>query len=1233
MKWIVIGVPGALVLMFLLAGCLYESESATWNARSADLRAGAEGNLIPSQTPATKSKAVEHPSRSAIEEFHQAVRTNNLTVVRRLAEADRRLLSEGSPWKDPLQGMTPLYSAIDAGNLEMVKLLISCGADIKGAPIIERASKLVDSRALQAINEEVRHLIMGATNSTPDLTGVWGSRFTDIVKTQRNGLGNRIEILRCLLEPGANLNTVAPDLKTVPLANATIYACDGQGVELLLRHGANPNASSYVGNTPLHMAAVVGNVGALRALVAGHADLELKNASGRTALMIASALGHVEAVRALLELGASIRTRSRDGWNAIFFAVDERQDNIFKMLVAKGAVCEDFISPRQSVLNLGCMEGSRLVVEAALASGVDKEFADYEGFTPFLCAVENGHLEIAQILLARGVNPKARTKNGYNAVHLAAGTGNLELLQTVVSLGLEVDPANATTLSCSLGNAAQKGYVDVIKYLLEKGAKADRPGRYWQPLHAVALGPQSLAKETEHSRNAVCRKPAGTEDDYVASAELLLACGADINARAATGATPLSLALRYGFHRMADLLIAKGAALDGRAVNGQTLLHMACQGGNKKVAELLLAKGATIEACDNDGATPLHVAADYGRLELVELLLSRQAKLGAKTNYGSTALHYAAQGHQGNPDEPPPEADYAAVAGMLIRHGADVRAVASSRGAQPLHMAAVSGNMPVVRVLLDHGALLDVPDNYGQTPFLIACGGGWTDIAKLLLKRGANYKLRTGGGEAALHQAAASGNLELVSLLLSLGLDVNDDGAEPGCTPLCYAAQYGRLEVAKYLIAKGAKAEPVTSQPPLIKVAFGPDAFKVMYKARFPESKPVQTGTVYEYLEIAKLLIANGANIDVASKDGWTPFLAALSFGFSDMVDLLIEQGAELKVPRGARYTLLHTACRGGNQKIVKMLLSKGVDIAALDADGFLPLHTAADNGRPALIELLLAQGLKVGVKTFDGRTPLHLVSQGRVSVRNRMVYPPLDADYAGAAEVLIRHGADVRAIAGGSEQPLHTAAQAGNTPVAKILLEHGAPVDSVDQDGNTPLALAILHKRLAVATLLVARHANVNHVTTDGLSLLELATGKGLSELVTLMQQNGASSKSLPVVLPAGDKGSTQVPQAERAAESVEDAEKALAAAERNFGADAPGVVVYLCRVADAYLKKGKASLAALLYRRALSIAEKAPGVEPSEVAALLRKQAAAYRLTGFNEKEAAELEERAALIKESKP
>ena len=1230
MKRICLGACAALAL----CGCSVKNDSLAKNAQAACLPVGADGRLLAPKTTAEEVNAEGRPERSVTEAFHRAVRTNDLETVRRLAEADRRLLAEGSPWNDPLKGMTPLYSAIDAGNLAMVKRLVSCGAETQGELAIGRAAILVDGAALESIGAQPPPADRDSKGNKPDPGWLWRARLKEVINGQRFGVENRIAILRYLLEHGANPNAIAPDSGTLPLISAVVHASDGQGAELLLKHGADPNARNWSGNSAAHAAAVVGNVGALRALGAWHADLELKSANDRTALMIASALGDVDIVQTLLEMGASIRARTKDGWTAFFIAADERRDEVFKVLAAKGPERADFEAPRMSVLCLGCIEGSRSVVEAALACGADKEFADAEGFTPLLCAVENGHLEIVRLLLAQGANPRARTKSGFSALDLAAGTGNLELVEIILAQGLDVDAANSDRLGCPLGCAARRGYVHVVRRLLEKGAKVDLANRRWQPLHVVAAGPKSLREINQHARAATSSLPTGTEDDYLAIAELLLARGADVNSKTEGGESPLSVSLRLGFHRLADLLIAKGAALDARSDSGQTLLHLACAGGNKKVAELLLARGADLEARDNDGATPLLSAVDFGRPAQVEMLLGRRARLDAKTKLGCSALHLAAQGRQGYSDPPPPDADYAAVAELLLRHGADIRAVLASRGAQPLHIAAVHGNTAVARVLLERGAPVDDRDNYDQTPLFIAVEGGRADLVKLLIGRGANPKLRALGGVTALHAAAGSGNLELLQLFLSLGLDVNADGSEPGYTPLCDAALFGWPHIVSALIERGAHVNPVTSEPPLLKAAAGPLFMRLFLKVRLPDSPPVRIGTEFEYLSAARLLIAHGATVNVVSKYGDTPLLLALRTGFHDMADLLIERGAELQASSGARCTPLHAACSGGNLKVAKLLLSKGADVAALDADGFSPLHTAADNGCPELIELLLAHGAKLGAMVYDGRTALHLAAQGRQDDRDDMVQPRADADYAAAAEALIRHGADVQAVIGHhrGEQPLHTAAQFGNTAVARVLLDHGASVDALDADGNTPLTYAILLKKQAVAKFLVARRANVNRVTKDGLTMLELARGKGLSELAALLQENRAREPAQTSAEDSAHKGPAQPPLAERKAESAEDAEKALAFAERNFGADAPGTVVYLCRVAEAYAVKGQPALAASFYRRSLSIVEKTPGSGPPELAAILQKLAAVYRQTGFMEKEAAELEKRAASIKEAR-
>lgn len=112
--------------------------------------------------------------------------------------------------------------------------------------------------------------------------------------------------------------------------------------------------------------------------------------------------------------------------------------------------------------------------------------------------------------------------------------------------------------------------------------------------------------------------------------ELLLAKGAQVNAKGAGRNTPLHEAVFYGAKEIVELLIAKGADINARTVDGLTPLHFAARGRKYEMAELLIAKGADVNARDTQGNTPLTEATRNKQKNIVELLIAKGAKVDAK---------------------------------------------------------------------------------------------------------------------------------------------------------------------------------------------------------------------------------------------------------------------------------------------------------------------------------------------------------------------------------------------------------------------------------------------------------------------------------------------------------------------------------------------------------------------------------------------------------------------------
>jgi ankyrin repeat protein len=264
------------------------------------------------------------------------------------------------------------------------------------------------------------------------------------------------------------------------------------------------------------------------------------------------------------------------------------------------------------------------------------------------------------------------------------------------------------------------------------------------PLSLVVLGKPCQGVESQGPGSLLLHAAAIHGDSE--EGKVVLAQGADVNAKDEYGDTPLHHAAMLGHKEMAELLLAKRANVRAEDKYGFTPLHDAARSGHKEVAELLLAQGADVNAKADYGITPLHLAAKYGQKEVAELLLAKGADVNAKDSSSETPLHEAAELDLSD-NSPQVESGKRELAELLLAKGADVNAK-DRDGQTPLHYAAWSGNMEGAQFLLANGANINATDGRGRTPLASAIDMVKTPLpAEARIKRVADLLRQHGGHE------------------------------------------------------------------------------------------------------------------------------------------------------------------------------------------------------------------------------------------------------------------------------------------------------------------------------------------------------------------------------------------------------------------------------------------------------------------------------------------------------
>jgi ankyrin repeat protein len=261
-------------------------------------------------------------------------------------------------------------------------------------------------------------------------------------------------------------------------------------------------------------------------------------------------------------------------------------------------------------------------------------------------------------------------------------------------------------------------------------------------------------------------------------------------------------------------------------------------------------------------------------------------------------------------------------------------------------------------------------------------------------------------GLTPLHVAAAYGHLEVCAALIDAGAEVNV-ADEDGETPLHSAIRRNQRAVARFLLEHGAATEArnARGRTPLLLVAR-------------------ETGNI----EMARLLVGAGADVNATSSYDETPLDLAAWRGFRGLANLFLDEGA--RVPSAGTWaarSLAMLSAEKGLERLFVLLADSGVDLTMRnDNDGSL-LHSASQGGSALIVARLLEMGFDVNERDRYGRAPLHYAAElGREDV----------------ARTLLDRGADIdaRSLAGASAY--NTARAVGREAMARFLAAAGASTE-----------------------------------------------------------------------------------------------------------------------------------------------------------------------------------------------
>ncbi|GFU58469.1 ankyrin-3 [Trichonephila clavipes] len=858
-----------------------------------------------------------------------------------------------------------------------------------------------------------------------------------------------------------------------------------EGVQTLLKYKASITLKDIFGFAALHLAILKNNLEVALFLLEMESNVDGNEAFGSmTALHLAAKMGNIFLLNALLERNADITRKSCDHFTLLHFAVDSGNPEIVEYLIEKridvdatdrcgntplyyairycnGAVlrpqprsAENMITDGNNFISTSSVVHSEYldIVKILIKNNANVNKKNNAGSTPLHLAVETGCLELVKLLLRNKALVDSEDKNKITALHTSVVFGHKHILMAIIEAGGNIHSPDVNGLT-PLHKAVKREDIHIVKALIDRGVDINAT----DVNERTALHMSTVRKHNEIVKLLLKNKANTCIVDcfkmtpfYVSitngMSELYLVGEIDINFADVDGYTPLHLAATYGDEKLVTYCINKSCNVNVQCSRGFTALHFAVEDRHLNVVELLLENGSNINIKAQDGRTALHLAIVNNCENIVKVLLKNEAErqydmahIAAQKGYVNI-LEILSQFNDFDINrrfEKLSLLDIAIICShinvvkYLLEKGFNINS--EMDGNTALHVASYFDNHEVAQLLLSKGSSPNI-QLIDFTPLHVASSKGYTQLVDILLKGGANVLVRDRHQKLAIEYAVEHNHLHILELLLKVkDTDINFC-TKDSYTLLHIAAESGSLPMVKCLIRNGAEIK----------------------SAKF-DMKPIHIAAVANHRSVVEYFLNHTFCINEPGKDGKTLLHLAISFNHPAIFELLIERGADVNV---------------------------------FDANGFSPIYLAALKGRREFFNALLNNGAfynthlisNCRLDSFSQVTKDKNIITSLVYIKHLFTKIKIN-DVPGIQSILkeaenFPNGICIDAISAKKTTLLHYAAWKGHEEAVNLLLKHKANPNVRGKLGSLPLHYAVKFSHIGIVKMLLSSGAFYNNLT-----------------------------------------------------------------------------------------------------------------------------------------------------------